>query len=187
MSGIATRHLKFKYPKMILLFVTFIVAYLIFLERRFVPVQGLGASGYVGTFILGALFSYGFTAAPAAALLIIISEGQNVFLAAFVAGLGALLSDLVLFRFVRHSLNEELESLSREDVVVWFRALIPSFAKKYILPVMAGVIIASPLPDELGVALLASIKTLPTRVFIMVSFVLNTAGILLILLANKGF
>ena len=61
-----------KYPKFLLLFITFIVAYLLFYERTYPPFHDFIISmGYVGTFLAGALFAYGFTAAPATAILLI--------------------------------------------------------------------------------------------------------------------
>ncbi len=55
------------------------------------------------------------------------------------------------------------------------------WSKKYFLPVIAGFIIATPLPDKMGVALLATLKIISSRVFFMISFLLNTIGIFIII------
>ena len=52
-----------KYPKFLLLFMTFLIAYLLFYERNYQPFHDFIASlGYIGTFLAGAMFAYGFTA-----------------------------------------------------------------------------------------------------------------------------
>jgi len=45
-----------------------------------------------------------------------------------------------------------------------------------------GILIASPLPDEAGVIMLAGLTKIKSNVFAILSFSLNTAGILILLL-----
>ena len=47
---------------------------------------------------------------------------------------------------------------------------------------VAGFIIASPLPDEIGVTMIAASKSISAKVFSVISYVLNTAGIFVILM-----
>ena len=54
------------------------------------------------------------------------------------------------------------------------------------LPVLGAVIIASPLPDEMGVGLMG-ISKLKTSQFILLSFVLNSIGIFIIVSAGAFF
>src|SRR3989339_1795341 len=94
---------RIKYPKLLLLLLTFVIAYLIFKERTFLPFHNLLLSmGYLGTFLAGILFVYGFTAAPATAILLILAKEQNILFAGFIAGFGALIGDLMIFTFIRH-------------------------------------------------------------------------------------
>ena len=66
-----------KYPKFLLLFMTFLIAYLLFYERTYQPLHDAVISlGYFGTFLTGALFAYGFTAAPATAILLILAKNK---------------------------------------------------------------------------------------------------------------
>jgi len=51
--------------------------------------------------------------------------------------------------------------------------------------IFAGFVIASPLPDEIGVSLLAGTTKISTRTFAILSYFLNTAGIFIVLLAGK--
>ncbi len=174
---------KIKYPKLLFLILTFVIAYLMFVERDFPLFHNLLLSlGYFGTFLAGVFFTFGFTAAPATAILLILAGEQNIFFAGFIAGFGALVGDLIIFKFIRYSFADEIEKLSKEKALNHLNNKIPSLLKKYFIPVLAGFIIASPLPDEIGVSLLAASTTISTRVFSIVSYILNTAGIFVILI-----
>lgn len=174
---------KLKYPKFFALILTFIVAYIIFKERNFLPFQdALLSLGYLGAFLSGIFFTYGFTAAPATAILLILAKEQNIFLAGFIAGFGALIGDLVIFKFIRYSFSDEIKKLSKGKVSNYFSDKSPYLFKKYLIPILAGFIISSPLPDEIGISLLAASTTISIRVFSIISYILNTAGIFVILI-----
>lgn len=175
-----------KYPKLLLLFITFLIAYLLFYERAYPPFHDFIISiGYAGTFIAGISFAYGFTAAPATAILLLISKEQNLIAAGLIGGLGALVADLFIFSFIRISFADEIERISNEKIIKTFNSHLPSHIKRYLLPVFAGLIIASPLPDEIGVTMLAASKIISTKIFTIVSYILNTAGIFTILYVGK--
>ena len=175
-------NLKIKYPKFLVLLLTFFIAYLIFYERNYEPLLDfLSSMTYVETFFLGVLYSYGFTASVATSIFMILAKHQNIYLAAVAGGFGSLFSDLVIFKLIRHSFDDEIEKLSKEKPVLFLKAHTPKGFSRYFLPVLACFIIASPLPDEIGVSLFAAIRTLPTRIFVIVSFSLNTIGIFTIL------
>ena len=178
--------LKLKYPKLLLLLLTFVAAYFLFKGRTFLPFHNLLLSmGYLGTFLAGILFVYGFTAAPATAILLIVAKEQNIILAGFIAGVGALFGDLIIFKFIRHSFADELEKLRKEKIVMHLNHKTPALLRKYFVPVLAGFIIASPLPDEIGVSLLAASRQISVELFSLVSYLLNTAGIFIILLIGS--
>ncbi len=191
---------KVKYPRLLLLSSAFLLAYLMFQGRDTLPFHDfLAATGYVGIFIAGVFFTYGFTAAPATAMLLILAKDYNIFMAALIGGLGALTGDLLIFNFIRHSFSEEFGRLSRGRAALFVRASVLPLASRlfrgrvsgsgrakallsrYFMPVVAGIIIASPLPDELGVSLLAASRAIRTRTFTLISYILNTAGILSVL------
>jgi len=173
--------MRIKYPKFTLLILTFVIAYLLFSWRSVLPFQSeLLALGYPGAFILGMLFSYGFTAAPATVFLLMLAKDYNMFLFGPIAGLGALTADLIFFTFIRGSFADEIKGVSNERVVKKLRHLLHGHLKKYVVPALAGLIIASPLPDEIGVCLLATSKISP-RAFSVLSYILNTLGILAVL------
>ncbi|MEK6984753.1 MAG: hypothetical protein AABX33_09345 [Nanoarchaeota archaeon] len=183
---IATSYMG-KYPKFLLLFITFLIAYLLFIGKTNPKFHLFVVSlGFLGTFLTGILFTYGFTAAPATAIFLILAKEQNIMLTGLVGGLGALLGDLLIFNFIRHSFKDEVKKLYKEKLIVYANHKTPSFLKRYLLPVVAGIIIASPLPDEIGVTMLASFKSISEKIFLMLSYSLNTAGIFVILLIGKS-
>src|SRR3989344_2349409 len=170
-----------KYPKFLLLFITFVIAYLLFNSKDYGPFQEfIVGLGYAGTFVAGILFTYGFTAAPATAIFLILAQHQNIYLASIIGGLGALIGDLLIFSFIRYSFSDEIKKLSREKIVKYFDGRLPGVLKKYLLLFAAGFIIASPFPDEIGVSLMAASKIISPKVFSIISYLLNTSGIFLI-------
>ena len=177
-----------KYPKFLLLILTFLIAYLLFYGRTYNPLHDfITSTGYAGVFIAGVLFAYGFTAAPATAMLLILAGHHNIYLAGLIGGLGALVGDLIVFIFIRYSFRDEIKKLSKERIVLYINNKTPNPFKKYLLPLIAGFIIASPLPDEIGVSLLAAYKTFSIKIFSIISYLLNTAGIFVILFIGNMF
>lgn len=178
--------LEVKYPKFLLLILTFIAAYIIFSKRDFLLVSEiLSVSGYFGTFLTGILFAYGFTAAPATAILLILAKEQNILLAGFIAGFGALTGDLLIFKFIRYSFADEIRKLSKEKMFKDINNKIPQTLKKYLILILAGFIISSPLPDEIGVSLLAASTKISAKIFSLISYSLNTLGIFIILIIGS--
>ncbi|KKU47675.1 hypothetical protein A3H10_03175 [Candidatus Uhrbacteria bacterium RIFCSPLOWO2_12_FULL_46_10] len=181
---------RIKYPKLLLLFLTFVVAYILFREWEAVPYhEFLLAYWYLGAFLGGLFFVYGFTAAPATVLLLFLGRDNNLFFIGIIAGLGALVGDLVIFKFIQHSFADEIEHIWQWKIWLWFTALTnraPEGLRKYVLLVFAGFIIASPLPDEIGVSLLAASRGISIESFAVLSFALNTIGIFLILMLGAG-
>jgi hypothetical protein len=183
---------KIKYPKLLLLILTFLVAYILFYGKTY-PLfnKFIISTGYLGSFILGMFFVYGFTAAPATSILLILAKEQNIFLAALIAGFGALVGDLILFKFIRYSFSftDEIKGISHEKVYVYLSGKInnqmPSLLKKYLAVIFAGFLIASPLPDEVGVSLLAFSNKISTKLFSILAYSLNTIGIFIILVIGK--
>jgi uncharacterized membrane protein YdjX (TVP38/TMEM64 family) len=173
---------RLRYPKFILLALTFLLAYLIFSSGDFLPLrEALSGIGYLGSFLCGIGYSYGFTAAPATAILLLISKSQNIFLASVLGGLGSLIADLFIFKVIRHSLRDEIERLSSSSSMTKIRNRMPASLKKYLVPSLAVFIIASPLPDEVGVTMFAACTNIRTKTFSLISFVLNTLGIFVVL------
>jgi len=179
--------IQIKYPKLSLFVLSFIVAYLLFGYRSFAPLHNtLILLGYFGTFLIGILYAYGFTAPPATAILLILAGHQNILFAGLVAGFGALLSDLIIFLLVRRSFTDEIERFSKEKFFQRIPRRIFGTPSRYMLIAFAGFLIASPLPTEIGVTLMASLKNMSTKKFAVIAYLLHTIGIFAILLAARA-
>lgn len=110
------------YPKLILLAATFVFAYFIYAGGTDLPFyEFIKNSGYIGALISGFFLAYGFTAAPAVAVLLILAKGQSIWLTGLIAGAGSVVGDLVIFKIVRYSLEDEIKrlegQLNKEKIV----------------------------------------------------------------------
>lgn len=135
----------------------------------------------VGSFFAGMFFTTIFTTAPAIVALGEIAKENSIFLTALLGGLGASLGDLIIFRFVRDSLGDHLNDLLSHERW-WKRMHHLIFHMKYfrwLTFFIGGVILASPLPDELGVSFLG-LSRMKTKNFVPISFIFNFFGILAI-------
>lgn len=134
---------------------------------------------FIGSFIAGILFVSVFTAAPATVALGEIAQSNSAVMVAIIGGLGALVGDLIIFRFVRDRVSEDFSYLVKisksERLVSVFKLKL----FRWMVPFVGALIVASPLPDEIGVAMMGLSK-IKTSMFILLSFLLNAAGILVI-------
>lgn len=140
---------------------------------------------FIGSFIAGILFVSVFTAAPATVALGEIAQSNSVITVAIIGGLGALVGDLLIFRFVKDKLSEDLARLLRISRSERLSSIFKTRLFKWLVPLVGALIIASPLPDEIGVAMLGLSK-MKNSLFIPLSLVLNSAGILIIGLIAKS-
>ncbi|MBS3169962.1 hypothetical protein J4210_05760 [Candidatus Woesearchaeota archaeon] len=109
---------------------------------------------------------------------------QNILLAGLIAGSGAIIGDFIFFKLMRGSFSEELHRLAREKTVAALGKPFRRF-KNPLLIALAGLVISSPLPTEIGVALFSSLKEMTTKRFLVIAYILHTAGIFVILLIGK--
>jgi len=133
-----------------------------------------------GSFVSGMFFTSAFTTPPAIAVLGEIARAQGIFSTAVLGGAGAVIGDLIIFRFIRDRFSLHLLELMRQEGVgKKFRELLRLKYFRWFTFLIGGLIIASPLPDELGVSLLGFSK-MKLLWFVSISFIFNSIGILLI-------
>lgn len=139
----------------------------------------------LASFVAGIFFTSIVTTPAAIVAFIEMGTANSPWLVAFIGGFGAVIGDFVLFRFVETHFNKDLEQFlkTRRLRNVFSLSRFRSFT--WLLPFVGGLIIASPLPDELGVTLLGVTK-LPPKTFVLISYLSNFLGILLITLAAKS-
>jgi len=142
--------------------------------------ESFGNLGYIGAFLTGFLAASSFTAAIALVVLLILAEKLSPLELSLLAAFGSMAGDFFIFRLVKDGLVEEIRPLFDRFNGKHLQALIHSHYFSWTLPVLGAIIIASPLPDELGVSLLG-ISKMNNRRFLLLSFVLNFIGIFTII------
>ena len=140
---------------------------------------------FIGSFISGILFVSVFTAAPATVALGEIAQSNSVITVAIIGGLGALIGDFIIFRFVKDRVSQHFSYLIKVSKSERFFSIFKLRLFRWIIPFVGALIMASPLPDEIGVAMLGLSK-MKNSYFILLSFLLNSAGILIIGLIAKA-
>lgn len=131
------------------------------------------------SFFAGIFFTSVFTVAPSSVALVSIKDASIITISTWGA-LGALCGDLILFFFIKDRFAKDLMSSIRPSVI---KRILNSFHlgfMKYLSPFLGALIIASPLPDELGLTLLGISKV---RIFVLIpiAFIMNFIGIYLLL------
>lgn len=176
---------KYKYKNFTFLFLSLFFAFYLFRNEAFHSyLLHLGTFGYIGAFIGGILFVSTFTVATATLILLVLAEGLHPIEIGIIAGAGAVIGDLLIFRFIKDSLTREVESLYNS--VDSNHNLVKVLHSKYFswtLPVIGALLIASPLPDEIGISLMGIAKMKMGK-FLLLSFILNSIGIFLVITAS---
>lgn len=178
-------HHKWRYPNLTLLIISLVVAFLLI---KFGWLDGvvnkLGEFGYIGVFIVGIFFVSTFTVAPAGAVLFSFAQDLNPILVGVLGGTGAMLGDYLSLLFIRDRLYKELNPILKALHLFRFKHIFHTRYFAWLTPVVGAIMIASPLPDELGLSLLGLAKIKISR-FLLIAFILNAIGILLIALAAR--
>mgnify|MGYP000911877739 CR=1 FL=1 len=170
-----------RYKNTVLLIFSIIV-FLFLADTPFVHnlIDYLGEWGYFGAVLTGIFAVLTFTAAPALVILYNLSDKINIYELALLAGLGSVIGDFLIFSFFKDKVFIELEPIITRFTERPFMHIFhtPYFA--WLTPVIGAIIIASPLPDEMGVALLSASKIKKWQ-FILLTFMLNSLGLLIII------
>ncbi len=134
----------------------------------------------LASFVAGVFFTSAFTIAPASVALAHIGQLADIHTVTLWGGLGAMCGDLLLFLFIRDKFSKDLREAFKP---LFIKHIVSSFHigfMKWLAPLLGAAIIASPLPDELGLALMGLSKT-KTLVLIPVAFVMNVIGVYLVI------
>lgn len=162
----------------------------IFLSR-YTPFQSLlhhlGNFGYLSAFFAGMLFVSTFTMATGVIILATLTQTLSPVEIGVIAGLGAVVGDITIFHFVKDNLGAEIEDIyDTFDRKNHLKKLFHTRYFSWMLPVLGAIIIASPLPDELGISLMGLTKV-GTGKFVVLSYLLNSAGIFAVISGSRLF
>ena len=143
--------------------------------------QEITSLGYLGILLAGVLFVSFFTAAPAVVILFSFAEGYNPLIISVIAGFGAMLGDYIILRFAEDDIGKELKPVAEKLKLMDFINLLHKKRFKPITATLGAIIIASPFPDEAGIALLG-LSRISTISLLLLTFILNSVGILILLI-----
>ncbi len=147
------------------------------IARKFI--LSLGDFQYFGVFLAGTFFTSIFTIAPSIVVLSEFAQNTPLFILAVFGGLGAFAGDYIIFSFIKDRVADDLKylfSLSKKDR---FFFIHQTRLLRFLIPFLGALIIASPLPDEIGIMMLGLSKVKGTT-FFLISFLFNGLGILII-------
>lgn len=179
-------HSRWKYPNIALLVVSLVLTAVLLANGWLEPLtRSIGSLGYVGIFLSGALFVSTFTIAPGAALLFTFAQSHSPVVVAVLGGVGAAAGDFIAYRFIRDHLLAELHPILKALHLYRRVSVLHSRYFAWLAPVIGAAIIASPLPDEIGLSLLG-LRNINSTAFLVLAFMLNAAGIFVIAIAARG-
>jgi len=180
------KHIHLRYKNLTVLFLSIVLAIIL---SRSEPLHNiflhLGTLGYLGALLGGMLFVWIFTMPTGLLILLTLNGIMPSLELAIVATLGAMIGDLVIFKFVRDDLLGEVREIYSHFGGRHLTHILHSKYFHWTLPVIGAIIVASPFPDEIGVSLMG-ISKMKTYKFILVSLILNFSGIYLVLLAEEA-
>lgn len=165
-----------------ILILVFSVALAVFLAQAGVFEKILFASQglkILGNFLAGFFFTSVITIGPAMVALGEIVQQNSIWQVALIGAAGGVIGDMILFRFVRDRIADDFMAIFEHTRLVRLRDIFKLAIFHWLLPVLGFLIVASPLPDEIGLAMMGVAK-IKTPVFIVMSFGANFVGILLV-------
>ena len=174
---------NYKYKGLTLVFISILLT--IFLSRYNLLNEDLFKlkdTPFLGSFIAGILYVSASTAVLGIFVLLDLAKTISPIEIAIIAGLGAVVADFVLFLFFKGYLISEITPIYNK---LGGRHLTRLMYHKYFrwsLPIVGAIIIASPIPDELGISLMGLTK-IKNYQFITLSLILNITGIFVLILA----
>lgn len=171
-------HWRYKNTGLLLISIA-IFAY--FAEQPFVGarIAVIGSFGYLGAFFTGVLFTSTFTVTLAMVLLYHLASMLPPLEVAVIAGLGAVLGDYLIFKFIKDRFFEELKPLFRHLGGSHVAALFATPYFGWLLPLVGAFLLATPGPDELAVSILGLSK-MKNWEFMTITFILHAIGIFIV-------
>lgn len=138
---------------------------------------------FFSALLAGAFYTSFLTAPVSVAMLIVVADSANPILIGILAGAGAVMGDLLIVKLFRDRFRKDKDviALSHELQLARINQFLRRWNLEFIVPIVGAVIVASPLPDELGLILLGNSR-LKYSELIVLTYILNTAGIMLIVL-----
>lgn len=179
------RHWHYKNTTLLVLS---LVTFFFLVDTLFVKnfITYIGNFGYIGAFFAGILFVSVFTVTPASVVLFYLADSLNPFGIAIAAGLGGMVGDYLILKYLKDKVFEELKPIFMNHGGKPIRKLFKTPYFAWTIPFIGAVIIASPFPDEVGLGLMGLSK-IKTWQFLGLLFLLDMIGIFIIITAARSF
>jgi hypothetical protein len=130
----------------------------------------------IGAFIAGVFFTSMFTIAAASVALVEIGNASNILSISLAGAAGAVCGDMLLFLFIRDTLVDDLKAISPTKKFKKMLGYFHGGVFRWLGPIVGALLIASPFPDEIGLALMGASK-IRTVYMIPLTFLMNFIGI----------
>lgn len=170
-----------RYPGLFFMLVSLALGFLLFAyPLTHELLRKLADFGYLGALLGGALFVWSYSVGIGLAILLTLKEELPLVPLAIAGGIGGMLGDLVIFRFVKSTLKRELLDIAHK---LWGKKAVKNVRKgplKFFLPVIGVIIVLSPFPDELGISLMG-LSRISTIQFILLTATLDSINVYLML------
>jgi hypothetical protein len=140
--------------------------------------------GLGGVFVAGMMYSYSVTTSAGALLLPAFLSLYSVPTIAILGGLGGTVADITILRAIRGNLKKEMQRLGATTLMQWVRRL-PLMRYDAFRDILGILVIMSPIPDEVGIAIMASTH-LSESSFRVLTLVANIIGIYILVSALAG-
>ncbi len=148
-------------------------------------IVGSGNWGYLGAAVAGFFFAYGLTIPIATVVLYALGGTLNPLLVALVAASTATAGDFIIFEISKQRLARHIVHLKRSGYIAKYAKRWGKWVHRA-APLVAGFIIASPLPDELAALFLGSLR-FTERQFVAFVWAAEFVGILVIVVLGSAF
>ncbi len=133
----------------------------------------------LASFVAGLFFTSSFTTAPAIVVLSRLCTAFPSLHVALAGALGALVGDLLIFSLIKSHVAEDVAYVLSKAKIKRIAHALRYHTVRWLMALVGALIIASPLPDELGLALMG-VSRLATWKFCLTSYCFNFLGIALI-------
>lgn len=147
--------------------------------------QSVQAVPLISALVVGFFIAFALTVAPAIVTLVAIAEHFPVWQVALVGSLGSVLANLLLFRFVKERITDDIITLFERSRYKRVSEFLKLSIVRAVLPIVGAVLVASPLPDEIGLAMMG-VSKIKTKFFVITMYILHFLGILFIISAGKA-
>ncbi len=132
--------------------------------------------------VVGVMYSSFFTVAPATVAFVQLAQaGVSPLTLALIGGIGAMIADISIYQFIKFSMMDDITSYLQRHSQGMFAKVSKMKAMRYSLILIGAIVMATPFPDEIGLALMGIAKEKWTHIAVL-GFTLNAIGIYIIAL-----